>query len=467
MTLTRGEQEIVLAQSRGWLVGSFIQQIRVPDADRILLGLRRPGETRWLLGCSAPRLGRLHFVTRPPPNPRTALPVQGLLRKELKGTIVRVEQLDGERITRLVFEGSAGVRTLVLELYGGGGNIALLDGQDRVLGRAGSPRRPGCAAGRGEPWVPPSDDDTWSSAELGDRTTLDDLEERYARLEVEIAEKAATRALRRRIQVRRKELRKLRSRRERDLARAGSSEELRRRAELLRGSFHLLRKGSSSVHVIDWAAEGQPEIEVALDPALEPSELVARAIGRARRAERAENEGARRLAETVDALAQVDELSAMLDDAPHDALELADELLPAPRRQAEPGRRPEGRPFLAWRTPSGHELRVGRSAAENDRLTMRLSKGNDVWLHVRGRPGAHVIIRDPGKSPSPELLLLGAQLALVRSGLANGEREEVTWTRVKHVNKPKGSKPGSVVATQDRVLYVEVDRSALDSLTRV
>ena len=98
---------------------------------------------------------------------------------------------------------------------------------------------------------------------------------------------------------------------------------------------------------------------------------------------------------------------------------------------------------------------------------MRLSKGNDVWLHVRGRPGAHVIIRDPGKSPSPELLLLGAQLALVRSGLANGEREEVTWTRVKHVNKPKGSKPGSVVATQDRVLYVEVDRSALDSLTRV
>ena len=467
MTLTRGELEIVLAQSRGWLVGSFIQQIRVPDPERILLGLRRPGETRWLLGCSAPRLGRLHFVTAPPPNPRTALPVQGLLRKELKGAIVRVEQLDGERITRLVFEGSAGVRTLVLELYGGGGNIALLDGQDRVLGRGGSPRRPGCAAGRGEPWVPPSGDGTWSAAELGDRTTLDDLEERYARLEAEIAEEAATRALRRRIQARRKELRKLRSRRERDLARAGSSAELRRRAELLRGSFHLLRKGSSSVRVIDWTADGQPEVEVEIDPALEPSELVARAFGRARRAERAENEGARRLAETVDALAEVDELSAILDDAPHDALELADELLPAPRRQAEPGRRPEGRPFLAWRTPSGHELRVGRSAAENDRLTMRLSKGNDVWLHVRGRAGAHVIIRDPGRSPSPELLLLGAQLALVRSGLANGEREEVTWTRVKHVSKPKGSKPGSVVATQDKVLYVEVDRSALDSLKRV
>ncbi len=466
MTLTRRELEIVLAESRSWLVGSFIQQIRLPDADRVLLGLRRPGATRWLLGCSAPRLGRLHFVARPPPNPKGALAFQGLLRKELKGALVRVEQLDGERIARLMFEGSAGIRTLIFELYGGGGNIALLDGQDRVLGRARSPRRPGCGTGRGEPWTPPAGDGTWSAPELGDRLALGDLEERYTRVEAELLREAATRALRRRIQGRRKELQRLQARRERDLARAGSSEELRRRAELLRGSFHLLRRGASSVRAIDWAAEGQPEVEVKVDPALEPSDLVARAFGRARRAERAEIEGAQRLAETMEALAEVDELSAMLNDAPADALELADELLPASRPQSERRRHGEARPFLAWRTPSGHELRVGRSAVENDRLTMRLSKGNDVWLHVRGRPGAHVVIRNPGQSPSPELLLLGAQLALSRSGLADGEREEVTWTRVKHVSKPKGSKPGSVVAAQDKVLYVEVNRAALDALTR-
>ena len=109
-------------------------------------------------------------------------------------------------------------------------------------------------------------------------------------------------------------------------------------------------------------------------------------------------------------------------------------------------------------------MHVGRSAADNDALTLHNAKGNDVWLHVRGRPGAHVVIRAPGRAPQPELLLLAAQLALVHSGLADGARAEVTWTRVKHVKKPRGLPPGKVLVTQERVLYVETDRAALEQL---
>ena len=77
-----------------------------------------------------------------------------------------------------------------------------------------------------------------------------------------------------------------------------------------------------------------------------------------------------------------------------------------------------------------------------------------------------MVICRPGPSPSPELLLLGAQLALAHSGIKEGAREEVTWTRVKEVHKPKGMAPGKVLVRQEKVLYVEAQRRALDVLER-
>jgi len=394
---------------------------------------------------------------------------QGLLRKELKGRLSAFEQLEGERIVRLVFVSAEGKRTLILEIYGAGGNIALLDEEDRVLGRAGSVRRPGCSALRGEVWTAPSATESWLRPQA-----IEGLEESsalastYGQKEAELAAAERTEQARRRLTRRRKELRRMEKRQRADIDRSGDPQRLRWRAEVLQGSYHLLTKGARSLVATDWAAEGQPQVELVLDPALSPAEQVKKAFGRARRAERSRVTGMERLQATQAGLVEIEEILDLLQEDVEVALELVKSVLPTRMASGSSGRRVGPRlPYTAWRTRSGHELRVGRSASDNDELTLRHSKGNDLWLHVRGRPGAHVIIRAPGASPSPELLLLGAQLALVNSGLSDGAREEVTWTRAKHVSKPKGSKPGSVVARQDKVLYVEVNRSALESLTRV
>lgn len=468
MTLTREQLGTVLGEIGPVLQQGVLQKMRVPDRERVVLEIRQPGQTHQLLLCSAPRLGRLHLIDAAPPNPRESLTFQGLLRKELKGRLLIVEQLDGERIVRLVFAGADARRTLVLELYGAGGNIALLDEEDRVLGRAGSARRPGCSAGRGELWEPPSGTATWRAPLAVDGLVQSTaMNARYALIEAGLTAAERTDRVRSRLTRRRKELRRTQKRQRGDIDRIGDPGPLRRRAELLQGSFHLLSKGTATVTVTDWAAAGQPQVVVLLDPALGPAEQVRKAFARARRAERAMVAGHERLGATTAALAEIGELLDLLDDDPDTAIGLANELAPATRTRGKVGRRVGPRlPYVAWRTPSGHEIRVGRSASDNDQLTLRHSKGNDVWLHVRGRPGAHVIVREPGPSPSTELLILGAQLALVHSGLSDGAKEEVTWTRAKHVSKPKGSKPGSVVARQDKVLYVEVDRSVLDALTR-
>lgn len=470
MTLTRDELTSVLAGIGPWLVGSVVQQVRMPDRDRVYLSVRRPGQTRWLLVCAERGLGRIHFVERPPPNPKESLAMQGLLRKEFGGLVTSVDRLDGERIVRIVTERGEVRRGLVLEVYGGGGNIVLLDWEDRVLGRVGAARRPGCDAGRGEQWTGPEGHAAWIAVGAGsaDDTLSRELADRYEARESEAEERGRTQEAEGRLRGRRKELRRRLRRQEQDLRRAGDPDALRRRAELLQGSFHRLERGQSEVEVTDWAAEGQPLVTLTVDPAREPKEIVGKAFRAARRAERAVTEAGQRIAESRAALEEIDELLELLAEDPNEAIPLIDELVP--RRAARASRQGQGEtrtPWLAFRAPSGHEIRVGRRARDNDELTFRHSKGNDVWLHARGRPGAHVVIRAPGPSPSPELLIPAAQLALLHAGMKEGDRGEVTWTRVKHVSKPKGSKPGSVVPTQDKVLYVEIEPETLARLERL
>ena len=488
MTLSRDTLVPLLRELAPELLGATLQEIRAPDVETLCLALRSPGATRWLMLRATPRLGRLHLIDRPPPNPQEAAPFQGLLRKELRGRLVGLDRLESERVVRLRFAlGDAAERRLILELYGGGGNIVLLDEEDRILGRARAPRRPGCAGGHRERWAGPGRADRWTgvehdSADQGSAPGTDGggnsafavgagVAERYAELEVEFERAArverAIGAATRRV----RDLERQVGVREAELAALGDPKRLRADADLLRGHFYLLQRGVRSVVVTDWAADGAPSVSLDLDPSLAPADLVDRAYVRARRAERGRSEGGRRLSLLRDSLVEARALLVEAERAegepslPPDLGPQRQE--PKPRRAPGPNRTGVRSPYVAFLAPGGIELRAGRGGADNDQLTFKHSRGNDVWLHVRGRPGAHIVIRSPGPSPSPELLLLAAQLAMARSGLEDGARAEVSWTRVKHVTKKKGMKPGAVLITQEKVLYLEHSRAAVAALVQI
>jgi predicted ribosome quality control (RQC) complex YloA/Tae2 family protein len=121
---------------------------------------------------------------------------------------------------------------------------------------------------------------------------------------------------------------------------------------------------------------------------------------------------------------------------------------------------------------AGFEILVGRNAKGNDELTRRIGKGNDIFLHVSGRAGAHVLIRNvPGKSVPLETLMDAAQLALYyslqersRGELASGMTAEVDYTPLKHVRKPKGLKPGLVLLAAHKTLRVRLDPVHLERI---
>ena len=95
----------------------------------------------------------------------------------------------------------------------------------------------------------------------------------------------------------------------------------------------------------------------------------------------------------------------------------------------------------------GFEVLVGKGDTENDRLTFGVAEPNDVWMHVAGCPGSHVVVRNPEKLPElpRPVLERAAQLAAWHSK-ARGARGkvEVHVCRIADVSKPRGFAPGEV-----------------------
>jgi predicted ribosome quality control (RQC) complex YloA/Tae2 family protein len=257
---------------------------------------------------------------------------------------------------------------------------------------------------------------------------------------------------------------------EEDAARAVRAGAERARAELLLPVASRVARGTREARVPDWSRvdeEGRPaEVAIQLDPALSAAENAARWLRRAKRYQAAAERIEARRAEVRDELARAESLLARAESA-QDGGQLAALEADAPSAApAHKGRTAARLPYRKFVSQSGAPILVGRSARDNDALTLTVARGNDLWLHARGAQGAHVVV--PGAGESPDARTLG-DAALLAAHFSSGRGEqgvEVAWTRCKYVRKPRGAAPGSVMVTQERVLRVRLEEERLAALLR-
>ena len=104
----------------------------------------------------------------------------------------------------------------------------------------------------------------------------------------------------------------------------------------------------------------------------------------------------------------------------------------------------------------GYTLYVGKNAANNDELTMRFAKPNDLWFHARGSSGSHAVLRlNKDEKPPKQIIKKAAAVAAYYSGAKNAKYVPVCYTYKKYVSKPRGANPGSVTLTREEVVMVE------------
>lgn len=230
-----------------------------------------------------------------------------------------------------------------------------------------------------------------------------------------------------------------------------------------------IARGSTKAQLTLWTATGPEPLELALDPAKpvrDQAEALMKSARRTRREarivpqRREALEREREDADQAEAILAVEPADARLWKA-REAMLVALEvrltprgLWPVPPRVAD---EPPRRAPVRWSLPGGWILLAGRSGAENDFLTTRIARSEDLWFHVANVPGAHVVLRSPdGRSgtPPPELVERAASLAAWLSRLRAQESVEVRWTERKRVRKPRKAPAGTVVMDQARSILV-------------
>jgi predicted ribosome quality control (RQC) complex YloA/Tae2 family protein len=226
------------------------------------------------------------------------------------------------------------------------------------------------------------------------------------------------------------------------------------------------------LEVEDFLAEGAPRRKIALDPKLSPQENLQRAFERARKLERGSAAVESEIALARERVAALEALALEARSGPDplalDAAAVARGLLDA-RQEADPRKRPAAPaprlPYRSFATAAGAEIRVGRTAKDNDELSFRHARGNDVWLHTADAPGSHVVLRLEGRGePEPEDLLDAAHLALHFSPLRGATRGRIHVARCKEVHKPRGAKPGLVQLSGGKHIEIRVQPGRLERL---
>jgi predicted ribosome quality control (RQC) complex YloA/Tae2 family protein len=221
--------------------------------------------------------------------------------------------------------------------------------------------------------------------------------------------------------------------------------------------------------VQDWSRtdeQGKPaEVVIALDPALSAAQNAARWLRKAKRYQAAGARISARRAEVAVDLERAEELLARASSA-RDAGQLAavEAALPTPPRRARKAASKERLPYRKFRSQGGALILVGRSARDNDALTFKVARGNDVWLHARGLQGAHVVLAGAGEAPDSRALGDAALLAAHFSSARGADGAEVAWTRCKYVRKPRGAAPGAVTISQEKTMRLRLDGERLAAI---
>ena len=246
-------------------------------------------------------------------------------------------------------------------------------------------------------------------------------------------------------------------------------ETLRRRGDIVTANLHAMTRGMTVLRAVDFYQEDMPEIEIPLRPELSPQQNAARFYKEYNKAKHAE----KILAEQI-ARGEIEEeyLGAVLDElnraeSERDLAEIRAELeaggyvRSADRRRQQ--KQPVSRP-MRFRSSDGFEILVGRNNRQNDQLSLKTARRDDLWLHIQKFHGTHVIVCCAGAPVPDGTITEAAMLAAWYSQAREGQNVPVDVTQVRNLRKPNGAKPGMVVYDRYRTVIVTPDAALCERL---
>ena len=251
---------------------------------------------------------------------------------------------------------------------------------------------------------------------------------------------------------------------EKELLATENAEEFRQKGELLTTFLHQVPNDQVQV-VLDNYYTNQP-ITIALDKALTPNQNAQKYFKRYQKLKEAVKYLTELIEETKATILYLESVETVLNQAGLDEIaEIREELIQTGfirRRQREKiQKRKKPEKYLA--SDGKTIILVGRNNLQNEELTFKIARKEELWFHAKDIPGSHVVISG-NLNPSDEVKTDAAELAAYYSKGRLSNLVQVDMIEVKKLNKPTGGKPGFVTYTGQKTLRVTPDSEKIESM---
>lgn len=244
----------------------------------------------------------------------------------------------------------------------------------------------------------------------------------------------------------------------RELAACADREQLRIKGDLLQANLWRIERGASSVTVENFYDENSAPLEIRLNPAISPAQNAQKFYKDYNKAKNAATVLAVQIEKGREELKYLESLQDVLArvTSEKELNQLRQECMDMGyiKRPRSAVKRPAQLPPLEYTTSDGFRVLVGRNNRQNDHLTLKTASKRDMWLHTKDIAGSHTIIISDGREFTETAILEAAALAAYHSKARESSNVPVDYTLVRFVSKPAGAKPGMVIFTNNKTVYV-------------
>ena len=246
---------------------------------------------------------------------------------------------------------------------------------------------------------------------------------------------------------------------EKELQETYDRERLRQLGDILTANIHRIVKGSVTLEAEDFYDEEMKVISIPISPILSPQQNAAKFYKDYSRMKNAEKELTRQIAIGQEELTYLKSVLEELNRAgsEQELEEIRQELQSGGYLRAESGKKRMKQAKSApmrFESTDGFPIYVGRNNRQNDELTFKMARKDDIWLHAQKVHGSHVIIACAGRPVPDDTVTQAAQLAAYYAESIGGQNIPVDVTPVKQVKKTPAGKPGMVIYHTYRTVIV-------------
>lgn len=244
-----------------------------------------------------------------------------------------------------------------------------------------------------------------------------------------------------------------------DLEKCKNRETLRVYGELIKANLYSIKNGSEFAEVVNYYDSELKTVKIPLNPAVSPSANANKYFKDYKKSYTAEQtltaliEKDRKELEYFDAVSDSINRSSTLSDLQ----EIREELEETGYIKKTQGKRKKGNSnsaFKEYTSEEGYRILVGKNNKQNDLITTQIASKLDLWFHTKDIAGSHVLVMSGGKEVSDQTVLQAATLAAKNSKAAASSKVAVDYTPIKFVKKPNGAKPGMVIYTTNKTIFV-------------